>query len=246
MTTNVFDIGAAVVASDSRWSYTLKENDVPFAVVYADDTNFDKMVVAEGACALFAGSSRLINDWKHWIAAPHKVALRRPAVVDDFAMCIVEAATGRLIFEHGQRISDATYRFAGTGARSAHTCWMSNRDAIRAVRSAADADQWSGGEVKYMKIKEQVHNVSSDSDFDSINEAILQRGMVMYKVYDGKVVSIQDAAKTDKRVANLMNHIKSGEAAAEAPNGHDPVIWTETDVKRLDAALEGFFGVFAK
>lgn len=46
-----------------------------------------------------------------------------------------------------------------------------------------------------------------------------------------------------------MKHLartNSGEVSAEAPSGHDPVVWTETDIKRLDSSLAGFFGPIAK
>lgn len=246
MTTNVFDVKAAVVASDSRWSYTIKDGEALRAVVYVDDTGFDKMVFGEGACAVFAGRSNLIDHWKDWIRSKNKVVLRRPMTEDNFSMCVVNAATGALIFEHGQKIVDDHYRFAGTGAKHAHTCWINNRDAIKAVRSAAVNDQYSGGEVKYFNIKSQDHNVSAAGMYQAINDAVIERGIVMYPTYEGKTVPIQDAAKTDPSISTLVRNIKTGDAIAEAPSGRDTVVWTDTDLKRLDDSLEAFFGPFAK
>lgn len=246
MTTNVFDVKAATVASDSRWSYTIKEGDVLRAVVYADDTGFDKMVEGEGVCALFAGNSKLIDLWKDWIRSPNKVVMRRPHTEDNFSMCVVNSATGALIFEHGQKIIDDSYRFAGTGAKPAHTCWLANKDARLAVKSAARDDYYSGGEVKYFNAATKEHNVGEPGEFKLINEAILKRGIVMYPTYSGKTVTIDEAAKADPAIRELTRKIASGNAAAEAPSGHDPVVWTETDIKRLDTALEGFFGKTTK
>ena len=246
MTTNVFDVKAAIIASDSRWSFTLKDGAALRAVVYADDTGFDKMVFGEGVCALFAGRSNLISLWKDWIRSNNKVVLRRPITEENFSMCVVSATDGKLIFEHGQKITDDHYRFAGTGAKPAHTCWLTNKDAIRAVQSAALNDHYSGGEVKYFKVNTQDHNISSTGQYSAINEAIFKRGIVMYPTYEGKKVSIQDAASKDPQIGELMKKIASGDAVAEAPSGHDPVIWTETDIKRLDNSLEAFFGPIAK
>jgi hypothetical protein len=246
MTTNVLDIRGGMAATDSRWSYTLKDGDRFIGIVYADNTGFDKVVIGEGACAMFAGCSKLISQWKHWISSPHKVVLRRPHVQEGFSMCVINAKAGTIVFEHGQKISDDAYRFAGTGAIPAHECWLTHRDAIKAVGSAAVKDQYSGGEVKYLKVKSQEHNVIPDGKFEAINEAIIERGIVMYQAYEGKKVSIQDAAETDEQVRALMNRIATGEASAQAPGGHDPVVWTESDVKRLDDALHNFFGPIAK
>lgn len=246
MTTNVYDVKASTVASDSRWSFLVKNNDEKeslAAIVYVDDTGFDKMIIAEGACALFAGNSRLIDAWKQWIASTAKAVIPRPPVIDDFAMCIIDAGNGDLIFEHGQKIADDTYRFAGTGAKYAHKCWLNNKCAQRAVKSASDVDDYSGGEVKFFNIKTQQHNVTPNGLYELINEATITRGVVMYTAYQGKTVSVQEAAATDPRIRTLLQNISTGEASAEAPSGHDPIIWTETDVKRLDASLGAFFGL---
>jgi hypothetical protein len=243
MTTNVFDVQATIVASDSRWSFTLKSGDHLHAIVYADDTGFDKLVVAEGVCAHFAGLSTLIHDWKEWIASPNKVVLNRPPVIEDFAMCIINSKTGNLIFEHGQKITDEKYRFAGTGAKFAYDCWKTNKSALKCVASASLADNYSGGEVKYFNVTDQSHNVSEGSDYSLINKAIFEKGTVMYPVYEGKKISIEEAASADPKVKQLMQQIASGEAKAQAPSGRDPVVWTETDVRRLDQSLNDFFGL---
>jgi hypothetical protein len=247
MTTNVYDVKAGVLASDSRWSYTIKDGETLIAVVYSDDTGFDKIEVHESVCALFAGNSKLIDDWKQWIRSPNKIVLPRPRVEDGFAMCLVNMANNRIAFEHGQKIiDDEKYRFAGTGAKPAHSCWTVNKDPIRAVKSASKADRYSGGEVKFIQLKDKQHNTKPDGLFDSINKTICERGIVMYVTYEGKTVPIQDAAKTDLRIRDLTMKIARGETSAEAPSGLDPIVWTESDVKRLDAALEECFGPIAK
>lgn len=247
MTTNAFDQRASKVASDSRWSYLLKDGEEFRAVVYADDTGFDKMVIGQGACALFAGPSNLIDEWKEYIKSPNKIVLRRPRTQKGFAVCIADGSTGRIIFEHGQEYREENvYRFAGSGAGFAKTCWLVNGDAVKAVTSASLADMFSGGAVKYFDFKTQDHNVDLTGKYASINEAITRRGIVMYAKYAGKKVSIHDAAKTDPKVQTLLRDIAAGNASAVAPTGADPVIWTDADEERLDASLEAFFGPIAR
>lgn len=248
MTTNVYDIQSRIIASDSRWSYRLLDGfKSVIAVVYADDTGFDKIEVHQEYCAIFAGNSKLIDDWKNWIRCTAKHVVKRPIVIDDFAMCLIDKRTGAVKFEHGQKISDEkSYRFAGTGAYPAYKCWNNNKDALRAVESAKIDDHYSGGEVKFLTLEDDKHNVNHSGVFESINSSILTRGMVMYTAESQKLVPIQEAAKSDKEVRKLVDQIASGSVSAEAPSGLDTIVWTESDVERLDAALEECFGPIAK
>lgn len=247
MTTNALDLRALMAATDSRWSYILKDGEKIRAVVYADDTGFDKVVIGQGACALFAGPSNLIDEWKEYIKSPNKIVLRRPVTQKGFSVCIFDAATGRLVFEHGQDFfEEGVYRFAGSGAGFAKTCWIANKDVIKAVRTASASDDYSGGTVKFFDVKKQEHNVDLVGQYSLINEAITKRGIVMYATYDGKEISIHDAAKKDPAVQTLLRDIAAGNASAVAPTGPNPVVWTAADEKRLDESLEAFFGPIAK
>jgi len=246
MTTNVFDISAGILASDSRWSYRINDGyQATTAIVYVDNTEFDKLEFDPNFSLIFAGNSGLISAWKDWIRLPIKNLVPRPQVIDDFAMCLVRNKTKDVVFEHGQKIVDAAYRFAGTGAYPAHSCWTANKNAKKAIKSAQLTDHFSGGDVKYLDIVSAKHNFNPSGQLNSINAAILKRGMVMYTA-DNKPISIHDAAQNDPRVKDLVNKIASGGMSADAPSGLDKIVWTETDVKRLDAALEDCFGPLAK
>jgi hypothetical protein len=249
MTTNVFDKSAGILASDTRWSFRLVQ-DGPLkstlALLYVDDTGFEKIEHQPDYSYIFAGPSDLIDRWKKWINSETRNVEAPPGVANDFALCIVEMATGEVIEEHGQRIRDALYRFAGTGAEPAHNCWKTNKDPRKAVQSAAAGDIFSGGEVKYLSLKDSSHNLDGSGTYESINQLTLKRGMVMYLSGNHAPMSIDEAAANDPRIKHLAQKIAKGEVAAEAPCGLDTVVWTDTDVQRLNASLQKMYGVRAK
>lgn len=247
MTTNVFDKTAGVLASDTRWSFRLIQ-DGPIkstlALLYVDDTGFEKIEYQPDYSFIFAGPSDLIDRWKKWINSSTRSLENPPGVANDFALCIIDMATGEVLEEHGQRIRDDLYRFAGTGAEPAHNCWKENKDPKRAVASAtaAGADIFSGGEVKYLNIKDASHNLNVSGTYELINQLTLKRGMVMYLSGNHAPMPIDEAAANDPRIKDLANKIAKGEVAAEAPCGLDTVVWTDTDVQRLNASLKKMYG----
>lgn len=243
MTTNVYDLAAGLIASDSRWSYRITDGfNATTAVVYSDDTGFEK-IEDDGIYAfVFAGNSKLIDDWKQWIRSPQKTVLPHPGVIDDFAICMIDLATKAVRFEHGQKIGDSDYRFAGTGAFPAYTCWSKNKDAKLAVTSAQSDDVFSGGDVKFFEVNDHTHNLNKGGLFSAINSAILNKGMVMY-LSAAKPVTIQEAASNDPRIKELVNKIAGGNVSAEAPSGLDKIVWTQGDIKRLDDALADCYGI---
>lgn len=246
MTTNVYDLNARTLASDSRWSFRQKDdNGAVISIAYVDDTDFDKIEIHETYSFIFAGSSKLIDDWKQWIRSPNKNVLPRPPTIDDFSICWADNGTGEIWFEHGQKISDKYYRFAGTGAYPAYMCWSVNKDALRAVKSAAVGDPYSGGSVKYLNINTKKHNVNQAGLYESINQSILKKGFVMY-TSSTQIVPIQDAAQHDSKIKDLVSRIANGSASADAPSGLDTIVWTPSDNQRLDDALEKCFGTIAK
>lgn len=221
------------------------------AMLYVDDTGFEKIVFDSKYSYMFAGPSDLINEWKTWIASPTKLMQPRPAVRDDFAVCFIDSETKIVRFEHGQRIRDDKYRFAGTGAVPAHKCWTANTDPIKAVESAKESDIFSGGTVKYLDISNRTssslneasvaHNLNLNGSFDSIKAATLSKGMVMYTQVNKANLPINEACANDPRIKDFVSKIANGEVVAKAPCGLDTVVWTETDEKRLDDALNDMF-----
>jgi hypothetical protein len=249
MTTNVFDKSAAVLASDTRWSYRLVQ-DGPIkstvALLYVDDTGFEKIEFQPDYSYIFAGPSDLIDRWKKWINSPTRSVVPSPGYANDFALCIIDMSTGDVFDEHGQRIRDAMYRFAGTGAEPAHNCWKQFKDPRKAVRSATDGDIYSGGEVKYLNLTDSTNNLDTSGTIESIKQSTLKRGMVMYTSGNNAPMPIDEAAANDPRIKDLVTKIAKGEAIAEAPCGLDTVVWTDTDVSRLNASLHRMYGTPAK
>lgn len=238
MTTNVFCKKNNVLASDSRWSFKLRENGQVFAVAYVDDTGYDKIVYDEDTGYIFAGPGDVIERWRQWAMSPNQPVLKRPAVADDFAICMTDLETGEILMEHGQKVSDADCRTAGTGAKPAYDCWTVNKDARRAVQSATKHDHLSGGTVKFLIGANRSNNLDLTIPVGAVNECFLTKGMVMYVNSHQQPVPVAQAASSDPRIADVLKKAASGEVSAEAPSGYDPVVWTPTDEARLDSAID--------
>lgn len=237
MTTNVFCIKNNTLASDSRWSYRIDDHvAITKVIAYVDDTGYDKIARDEDTGYIFAGPGVVIDAWRQWVQSPIQALIKRPDVSTDFAICMTDLATGEILMEHGQKVSDTLCRTAGTGAHPAYECWKQNFDAKTAVESAKKKDISSGGEVKFLQGC-GANNLSADVPFAQIQQHFLQRGMVMYIATSQKAVPAAEAAVSDPRVASLISKIQSGQASAEAPSGLDPVVWTPADEARLDEAI---------
>jgi hypothetical protein len=241
MTTNVVDGALHVMASDSRWSFPITgAGGAPYAVLYVDDTDFDKIELGDDYAMIFAGPALLMEKWKRWLQDPGRSVRKRPPVEMYFALCMVEVESRQIIFEHGQTIAGSDHRFAGTGALGAYTCWKQNRDPIKAVKSACIDDMYSGGEVRKLDLKSRKHNLKQSHDSKSINKQLVTNGVIMYT--SQKQISVADAVKSDPVVKKAVKKIATGKVSAHAPAGLDPIVWTDADVKRLDDALEKHFG----
>jgi len=246
MTTNVFDKARNVLASDSRWSFQLRDGHFSHSpdrnvIPCVDNTGYDKITFDEDSGYLFAGDGQVIEQWKRWVAAPLQCVLPRPPTAQGFAVCITDLKTGEIRFEHGQRISDTDSRFAGTGSEPAYECWKVNRDAERSIVSACSLDVYSGGQVKFLHGRETIHhNLQTATPFSAINALFLTQGMVIYmnENQGQTAIPIDRAAQQDPRIKDLVERVKVGAVSATAPSGFDPVVWTPADHARLDQALE--------
>lgn len=61
-------------------------------------------------------------------------------------------------------------------------------------------------------------------------------------MYPSKEVPLAEALLKDPFVTDAIKKVAAGEVAAQAPTGKDPIVWTDSDVKRLDEALGKYFG----
>lgn len=241
MTTNVYDQRSGFITSDSRWSF---EKD--FAIMYVDDTGFDKIEEARGKVFLFAGDSEIIQLWKTFLRSGPLSSSGRPKI-EGIAILIAEASTGRLVYHYGQDIllpdsENPMTSFAGSGARSAAQCWQANNCAKKAVESAKGFDLFSGGDVKFFELSTGKHNLNEQIDVKDLKAAFIKKGMVMFTANSQQPVTVQEAAANDPRVAKIVDAIAQGSVSLKAPCDAMYNQPTHADKKRLDAALDEIFG----
>ncbi|MGH8493095.1 MAG: hypothetical protein ACRERR_08335 [Moraxellaceae bacterium] len=243
MTTNVFDRLQLLATSDSRWSYKINEREI----LYVDNTEFDKITVRNEFCMVFAGNSLLIQDWKAWLHQPReKLSLfNRPPYhiyIDGtdvvVSLCMIHVPTGN-IWEDSDlgalRVSDEA-RFSGTGAEPAKTCWTTNKCARTAVKSAVTVDHYSGGQIQYVDLRTQDHNLNVVTPrtllASSIDEAVKERGYHM-----DIETKISTPIADHPAAPELLQRIGGGQLYASAPVGLG-VRWTPELEKKFDAALQ--------
>ncbi len=243
MTTNVFCKKTNTLASDSRWSVKVTDKVAgtevgsTYAIVYVDDTGYDKICYDEDTGYIFAGTGPVIEKWKIWALSPNQALLTRPEVALGFSVCMTDLESSDIFYEHGQQVRDAECRMAGTGAKPAYDCWAQHGNAKKAVESAVGKDFFSGGQVKFLSGTDKSHNLSFSTDFSLTSSQLLKKGMVMYPVTSQISVPLNQAAISDPRIASLVDQIQKNQISAEAPSGFDPVVWTPSDEARLDEAL---------
>lgn len=239
MTTNVYDKSAQKAGTDSRWSIN-----TDYAVFYIDDSGFEKLVHTENGVFIFAGDSKVIQDWKDYLFDESaNDSLQDDPGLDGIAMLMIDKADGSVIFEHGQDIQytdidgELVASFAGSGARHAAGCWLRNNCAVKSVDTAKLMDPYSGGETKFFELATQTGNLTQDVGLQGLNVAFMERGMVMY-LNSGQVpLSVRDAAINDDRVKNLVDKVAQGSVALSAPCDAQYMKPTAADKERLRSAL---------
>ena len=232
MTTNVTDLVSRQMASDSRWSV-----DMPEFVIYVDDTGFDKIFSAHDYAFMFAGDSGLIQTWKDWIAQLPD-GNPAPPITTDIALCAVHIPTSTIRLDAHQEIKlpdEAT--FAGSGARHAHGCWATNRDAQRAIDTAKSLDIFSGGEIKYIKFGCRSHNLSNSARVTDLVDRFLSEGF-MYNTRTGAAaVPLKQAAANDEEVRKVVDGLKNGTVTARAPFKKSGAAWSASDMTALESII---------
>lgn len=242
MTTNVFDGAAGVIATDSRWSVLQGA-----WLVYVDDARFEKIERHNDFAFMFAGKGDVIQSWKTWIRSnPEGVQAMPPC--EGISVCIVDSKSKRVKFcERQDIVKDGAY-FSGTGSRFAYLCWEKNRNAQRSVESAKEVDMFTGGEVKYLDMTGDTHNlhhVTNDVTIDMVRRALSTRGMVMQitgKIQSGAPFPLKDAAANDEELKDLQGKIASGAISPDAPCDGMHSEWTYDQKTRLADALSDVFG----
>jgi len=194
MTTNVYDVAAGLLTSDSRWSADEGE-----WIVYVDDTGFDKIIADAQLAFLFAGNILNIAEWKGWV----KSGRLQPAPLDRLdgtSLIMVEIATGSVVFgtdyllvSRYDAMPSAWY--SGTGAPHAKDCWEVNRCAMTAVASATKVDKYSGGTTSHFNRNSRASNVTNSAAVESVLVQMRERGIM--KNNNGAEFMISDVIAAD-------------------------------------------------
>lgn len=245
MTTNVIDLQAGVITTDSRWSY----QGLGFAL-YVDDTGFEKIVEYRGCAFTFAGDGALIQSWKDWLksnpTAVHQqpeVERKTPQGLRSVTLSMVDMATKKVTFCRGNAIKSEEALFAGSGARQAKICWETNKDAKLAVKSAILVDIFSGGTVKYLEFKGNKNNLNETATIQDVNHMLATKGQIMSYANQNAPNTVLPATGADVAAERekIVEQLRKGEVAASAPCDAMFEAWSEGDKTRLTSALQDVF-----
>lgn len=247
MTTTIYDRAVEMITCDSRWSIP----DERFGVLYVDEAEFSKVEIANGHAFVFAGKSNVIHAWKVFLQARERgVAMPEPTM-DGISALVAELGTGALKYYYGQDIvlpsqDDPHTVFAGTGSSHAARCWESNRCPKKAVASAMMFDVCTGGEVRYVELKSGKHNLTACQGVNSLDQAFLNKGMVMFnrnEIEKGPV-PFKDAADIDPSVAEWYKKAASGSILDNVQAPCDAMFSKPSAEERgrMSAVLKDIFG----
>lgn len=241
MTTNVYDVSAGLLTSDSRWSF-----EEAGWLVYVDDTDYNKIVWDAALAFLFAGGIGPIEKWKRWVTGGRKVAAPFDDT-DEMSVIMVDIKTGEVVFNSDYLLQsgaldspDAWY--GGTGAPYAMDCWQVNKCAKTAVYSAKQRDQYSGGEVMYLQRHTQESNITVDAPSSNVIQQCQQRGYMINTVAPNEPVLVQDAANdpTNLVAQNIAMKVMSGAVKLGAPFPGMKQPWTQEKKQELQRVLDRY------
>jgi len=235
MTTNVIDLAAKQVASDSRWSFTADDG----LFHYVEETSFDKIGINDDVVMVCAGDARLIDAWKTWLqqpsffhTTPPETEVVRNGVVHPVYVALITRPECELLYCKGVYwLVDGTFMFTGTGGEYARDCFSTNKNIEKCIGSAADVDDHTGGPVKRVDVATGKGNLAHPpKGVDDIYESYNQRGFIM----DRKtrvITPVTQPAANDQSVHGREMHFS-------APTGQPASAWTREDHLRLGKALQ--------
>ena len=247
MTTNVTDLVAKQMASDSRWSIRVEGSNFGPAIMFTDSARFEKIVLdSRGIAFIFAGRGQLIQFWKDWLSTKPTGSAGRPGHVG-ISVCMVRSATmkadalGKKLLMVTDGMNPRAI-FAGSGAVYATISWHGSPNAHSAVKMAIERDFCSGGVIKYAKLETWENNLDDTESIKQVTEHIAEEGYVMYE--NGQIagpVSVKQAVIIDAAVKQTLEKVADGRLVADAPFDAMDEPWAEADVRRLDTALDEAF-----
>jgi hypothetical protein len=182
---------------------------------------------------VFAGDSKLIAQWKDWLARG-AIALEMPPTEKfpdkRIAVTLTDTATEVVLFEHGQLLCKEQFaRFAGSGKLHAYGYWLQNNDACLAVHYATTMDPFSGGAVKYFRFVTGENNLRETNRVEQFAALMEDEGYIMKLEPKDTPVPVKEAMKTDPEVVSMIDRLKSGEMSLESPDSDALIPWTEED-----------------
>lgn len=250
----MIDIVLGMIASESRWSITHKddEEDVVF-IVFNDVDGFSKINIRDGkAVYVFSGNGVEIQKWKDWISGELEL---RPVISTEkdkeVSVCAVniERKVAKAVGSYNQQLSVlGQVLFAGTGSKLAHKCWSDvDRDCcvMQAMQEAINGDHFSGGTVRYFNLGTKVNNLIDDTmNITDVSLLIRTEGFVMYMKDEPKrfeplvAIPVSEAAKYDPRVVGVINGLADGSIVACAPSSLTFVPPTQQEINEFYAFID--------
>jgi hypothetical protein len=246
MTTNVRDSQIGEFATDSRWSIDLRSEGVE-AIIFIDDGNYNKIVVAPLRAYMFAGNSGVIDKWK---TAINLVQVDPLSVdwallpVNGMAISIVNLFDASIDFEYGHEIrlpdkKAADASFAGSGSISACNCWKINRNPRKAVESAKGSDLFTGGAVRFLEFETKNNNLVTDVSLAELQNAISDKGMIMDTTlgFNSQPTPIRDSLDKQANLSAALEKVRMGELSPTAPCDAVFNTWTDKQRQKLIEAM---------
>ena len=244
MTTTVYDRVNALVATDSRWSVDLSTHGYDGHILYIDDTGFGKLAPRNDFVMLLAGDGLLIQLWKHWWRGD--LSQQEPPVVlptgQSVNLHIVKKSTNEVIFDKGQKLvvknnetEELFAVFTGSGCGAAAQNWMYSHCARSAIEESKKLDPYTGGTVRFLDFRTNASLVEdSVSTISEVNEALLQRGLIM----DTKNPHSPHVSISAQEVAEVRQMLVSGSITPCAPVGQRTQDWDDNSKLRLANAIQ--------
>src|SRR5471030_312080 len=240
MTTNVYDIAAGLLTSDSRWSF-----EEAGWLVYVDDTGYDKLAFDSQLGFLFAGDLGAIDEWKQWVAGGRIVGAPLNNI-DLMPVIVVDMADGSVPFISDYMLKSGNTQveawYGGTGGPYAKDCWQVNKCAKTAVVTAKNSDQFSGGAVMHIERITLDTNINNSMSASNVNTQCQERGIMINTKSSQGPVLVKDAANDPTNVVaqEIAKKVLSGAARLGAPFPGMRQPWTQEKKAELAEALERY------
>ena len=135
--------------------------------------------------------------------------------------------------------------FAGSGKTHAVHCFVSNKDARRAVETAKQMDHCSGGEVKFFDFESKDHNLypQNEININQVDSMIAERGQVMTLNTNSTIpFPLKAVSANDSEIAAIKEEIRAGKLSADAPCDGMHQKWSDQEKAELKSAFSRVFG----